>query len=73
MIKDAAEVVAPGLWFLEAEAGHLGVPLDLASVVTRPGRARTQLRIVRTPDDLFDGQAITKSGWMMADVAGCAV
>ena len=62
MIKDPAEVVAPGMWFLEAEAGHLGVPLDLASVVTRPGRARTQLRIVGTPD-LFDGQSIPQ-GWL---------
>lgn len=37
-ILDAAKVVAPGRRFREAEAGHLDVLLDLASIVARPGQ-----------------------------------
>ena len=37
-ILDAAKVVALGRRFREAEAGHLDVPPDLASIVARPGQ-----------------------------------
>jgi len=37
------------------------------------GRARTQLRIVGAPDDLFVGQAIPQGSWVMADEAGRAI
>jgi hypothetical protein len=39
IILDAAEVVAPSPRLLEVEVGHLGMPLDLASVVPRPGQS----------------------------------
>jgi hypothetical protein len=56
VIPDAAEAGAPGLRevarrFLEAETRHLGVPLDAASVMCRPGRGRAQVHITGRPAD----------------------
>jgi hypothetical protein len=54
--------------FLESEAPHIGVTLDL----THP-RAERRTELHLGVDDLFEFQAISLGGWVMADVAGCAV
>lgn len=56
---------------------NMNRPTAMACVVAADklqaaARARSPSAVAIDPD-LFDGQAITKSGWMMADVAGCAV
>ena len=58
-ILDAAKVVAPGRRFREAEAGHMDVPLDLASIVAHPGANREAgWRLAGASDDLFEYQSI---------------
>jgi hypothetical protein len=51
---DAAETEAPGLRdlarrFLEAEAGHLGVPLDEASILARRAGGVPEVDVTRRP------------------------
>lgn len=57
LILDAAEAEAPGLhdlarWFLEADAGHLGVPLDVASVLARRAEGVPEVHVIGAADEL---------------------
>ncbi len=57
VILDAAETRAPGLRdlarrFLEAEAGHLGVPLDAASVLARRAEGAPEVHVTAAADEL---------------------
>jgi hypothetical protein len=57
VILDAAETEAPGLRdlarrFLEAEAGHLGVPLDEASVRARRSEGVLEVHVTGAADEL---------------------
>jgi hypothetical protein len=59
VILDAAEVEAPGLRelarrFLEAEARHLGVPLDLASVMARRTEGVPEVHVTGAADRLLE-------------------
>ena len=57
VILDAAESEAPGLRelarrFLEADAGHLGVPLDRASVMVRRAEGVPEMHVTGAADEL---------------------
>jgi hypothetical protein len=52
---------------------HPGVPLDLASALVRRAEGELELQIGGAADDLLEYQAIAAGGWMMLDVAGCAI
>ena len=57
MILNAAEAEAPGLRelaqrFLEADAGHLGVPLDFASVMARRAEGVPEVHVTGAADGL---------------------
>jgi len=72
IILGAAEIEAPGLkdvvWrFLESEVRHVGVPLDLASVLARRAEREPELHLHGAPDDLFEYQSNPLGGWVMAD------
>jgi len=59
LILDAAETEAPGLRdlarrFLEAEAGHLGVALDLDSVLVRRAEGVPEVHIPGAADRLLE-------------------
>lgn len=52
VILDAAEAEAPGLrelawWFLETGARHLGVPLDVGSVMARQAKGMPEVHLPR--------------------------
>ena len=58
MILDAAESEAPGLRelarrFLEADAGHLGVPLDPGSVAARRAEGVPEVHVTGAADRLL--------------------
>jgi hypothetical protein len=73
MIKDAAEVVAPGPQLLEAEAEHLGLRSTWPASWRSRAERESQLRIVGAPDDLFEYQSTSQGGWVMPGDAGRAV
>jgi hypothetical protein len=57
VILDTAESEAPGLrelarHFLEAEAAHYGMPLDLASVMARRAEDEPELHVTGAADEL---------------------
>jgi hypothetical protein len=63
VILDAAETEAPGLRelarrFLEDEAGHLGVPLDLASVASRRAGGEPEVHVTGAADRLLEHLAV---------------
>ena len=67
VILDAAEVEAPGLRelarrSLETEARHLGVPLDVSSVIARQAEGLPELHITRAADRLLEHLIATAPG-----------
>jgi hypothetical protein len=74
-ILDAAEAEAPGLRelarrFLEAEARHFGVPLDVPSVLGRRAEGEPELHVTGAADELVrhlaaQPDALGESGTLM--------
>jgi hypothetical protein len=67
VILDAAKAEAPGLRelarrFLQTEALHLGVPLDVSSVIARQAEGIPELHITGAADRLLEHLIATEPG-----------
>jgi hypothetical protein len=72
VILDAAEAEAPGLQklarrFLEADAAHLGVPLDLGSVMARRAEGVPEVHITGAADRLLKHLVATEENALDED------
>jgi hypothetical protein len=72
VILDTAESEAPGLRelarrFLEAEAAHSGMPLDLASVMARRAEGEPELHISGAADEFVRYLVAAKADPLSAD------